>query len=562
MKKVVRVIVILLAAVIAVSFSAYAEEKDTFELAFANGKRGVDALANVIVPEGRGIGVIYSIAQTREGTLLTGMTEFSGEWAVFLDPNGQERWSLEGLYRQPAALPNGGFAMLRENADESLSVVAVNNAGRVITDYAVSRYTSGFVTAGERVFMLGNQWMRDDINGDGYAGPPFLHGLDNEAGLLWSCTYPHDFARLTFGKAVFAMDYLFVCANAQDDEGLNVLGRLYRLDMDGNSDLYVEFTSDLGDECEITDVCVNEDGLIAVIVAEYGYNEDYGFNIDRLCHVMALDIDGGVLWTYTFNDGESRFERIVQDGVMAKQILPVRGGFLCAGYKIASEDSGFLNIEWLCLLDKEGNMKAIGTTPDIKSDSIIWAGMASGANGQALLYGVNIEELAVQADWEEGDYQGIPFFAEVDFPEAYAVASRLALSGTYEQLVAQIDELLTLSKEEIIDKLGPDYVVEPVGPEGALDGYYYKDLGMAFAFYPDSTVPDIIECYEGFHLYGIGIGNRLSEVTEALGDSGVNETWLMGPEDKAYMLSYQFGNAMYSFIAFEEDGPVYILRIN
>jgi len=406
--------------------------------------------------------------------------------------------------------------------------------------------------------------MRDDNSGDGYAGPPFLHGLDNEAGLLWSYTYPHDFALLAFGKAVYAMDYLFVCANARDDEGLSILGRLYRLDMNGNSDLYVEFTSDLGDECEIIDVCVNEDGLIAVVIAEYGYNDEYGFSIDRLCHVMALDMDGDVLWTYTFNDGESRFERIVEDGVMAKQILPVRGGFLCTGYKIAAEDSGLLNIEWLCLLDKEGNITAVDATPDIKSEHIIWAGMASSADGKALLYGVNFEGSAVQAEWEGegGDYHGIPFFAELDFPESYAVASRVALSVTYEQLIAQIDELLTLSKEEIIDKLGPDYVVEPEGPEGALDGYYYKDLGMSFAFYPDSTMPDLIECYEGFHLYGVGIGNRLSEVTEALGDSGVYETWLIDPEDKAYMLSYQFGNALYSFIAFEEDGPVYILRIN
>lgn len=38
-----------------------------------------------------------------------------------------------------------------------------------------------------------------------------------------------------------------------------------------------------------------------------------------------------------------------------------------------------------------------------------------------------------------------------------------------------------MPREEIIQKLGPDYAVEPAGPEGALDGYFYEDLGMSFA---------------------------------------------------------------------------------
>lgn len=79
-------------------------------------------------------------------------------------------------------------------------------------------------------------------------------------------------------------------------------------------------------------------------------------------------------------------------------------------------------------------------------------------------------------------------------------------------LTEQIDELLTMPGEEIIQKPGPDYAVEPAGPEGALDGYSYEDLGMPFAFYPGSDTPDLVDCYPNFKICGMGIGSRFSEI--------------------------------------------------
>ena len=128
-------------------------------------------------------------------------------------------------------------------------------------------------------------------------------------------------------------------------------------------------------------------------------------------------------------------------------------------------------------------------------------------------------------------------------------------------LIEQIDAYLAMSREEIVEKLGPDYTVEPIGPEGALDGYCYEDLGMAFAFYFDSDTPDFIDCYPNFRIRGVGIGSLFSEVFEALGEAEIIETWLADPDDKAFMVQYELGNAVYDFVAFEADGPVYILRI-
>jgi len=526
-----------------------------------------DALADMVVAdmavlEGRGIGRLRDVAQTQEGMLLTGTTDLSGDWAVFLDHTGKELWSHPGLYRHPTALPNGGFSLVRVNADESLSLVALDKEGRAIFDYAISPHTRDVLAAGESVFMLGNQWILDEESKQEDEGLPYLSRLDSEAGLLWSCTYPHDYTFLQFEKAVYAMDSLFICANARDNGGETELGVLYRMDLDGNVLLRVEFNSDLGDGCGILDVCANEDGIIAVVLADYGYNDDYGYNVNRLSQVIGLNMDGDALWTHTFNDGEPLIDLIMDDGVMADHILPVPGGFLCAGYMISREDSGLSPIEWLLLLDKDGNVTAKDSTSDISSDFIRISGVASGADGKVLLYGANFEGLEIQENWEDGDYPGKPFFATLDFPEAYVLTPAVRSETAAEPLIEQIDELLTMSREEIIKKLGPDYSVEPVGPEGALDGYYYENLGMAFAFYADSDIPDFIECYPNFKIHGVGIGSLFSEIMEALGDTEIFETWLAHPDDKAFIVYYQLGDAMYSFVAFEEDGCVYILRIS
>ena len=129
-------------------------------------------------------------------------------------------------------------------------------------------------------------------------------------------------------------------------------------------------------------------------------------------------------------------------------------------------------------------------------------------------------------------------------------------------LIGQIDAFLSMSRDEIIEKLGPDFEVVSAGPEGAMDGYYYEDLSMAFAFYPDSDKPEIIDCYPDFRICGVGLGSLFSEVMEALGRTEIIETWLELPIYTVYMIEYHLRNSDYSFIALEEDEPADLLWIS
>ena len=128
--------------------------------------------------------------------------------------------------------------------------------------------------------------------------------------------------------------------------------------------------------------------------------------------------------------------------------------------------------------------------------------------------------------------------------------------------IKQIDAFLSMSRDEIIEKCGPDYEEVGTGPEGAMDGYYYEDLGMVFAFYPDSDTPELIHCYPSFQIGGVGLGSLFTEVTEALGRAEIEKTWLELPIYTVYKIEYKLGNSNYCFIALEEDGPVDILWIS
>lgn len=159
---------------------------------------------------------------------------------------------------------------------------------------------------------------------------------------------------------------------------------------------------------------------------------------------------------------------------------------------------------------------------------------------------------------------------EGSYAEQYAKDSNIpyvhmlstTAESTDELLIKQIDEFFTLSKAEIIEKLGSNYIVVPAGPEGACDGYFFEDLGMAFAFYPDSDILELIDCYPNFKIHGVGIGCFFPEIMEALGDAEIIETWLELPIYTVFMVRYHFGNVEYSFIALEEDKPVDILWIH
>ena len=123
-------------------------------------------------------------------------------------------------------------------------------------------------------------------------------------------------------------------------------------------------------------------------------------------------------------------------------------------------------------------------------------------------------------------------------------------------LIQQIGAYFAMPKDQLIATLGPGYEVAPAGPEGVCDGYFYEELGLTFAFYPDEDELEMIDCDEPFKLNGVGAGNLFAEITAALGDNEIQETWIELPEYTAFMLEYQWGEIVYVFIAFDADRPV------
>jgi len=147
-----------------------------------------------------------------------------------------------------------------------------------------------------------------------------------------------------------------------------------------------------------------------------------------------------------------------------------------------------------------------------------------------------------------------------------AQAGADAVSGATPQvpddaLIQQIDAFFAMTRDEIIAMLGPDFEVEPAGPEGVCDGYFYEDLGLTFAFYPDEDALELIVGDANFRIGGVGVGSLFSEIMEALGDTEIIETWMELPIYTVFVLEYHWGDSTYSFISFDVDEPVHLLWI-
>ena len=142
---------------------------------------------------------------------------------------------------------------------------------------------------------------------------------------------------------------------------------------------------------------------------------------------------------------------------------------------------------------------------------------------------------------------------------AFALTARAEEDN--EQLIRQIDSYFAMTRDELIETLGPDYEEVAAGPEGVCDGYYYEELGLIFAYYPDDDTLEMIDCDAEFRINGVGAGSLLSEVVEALGETEIVETWVETPDYPAYMVRYLLGDSDYRFISFEKDGAVDIFYI-
>jgi len=133
--------------------------------------------------------------------------------------------------------------------------------------------------------------------------------------------------------------------------------------------------------------------------------------------------------------------------------------------------------------------------------------------------------------------------------------------NTDELLIQVIEACFSMTREEIIEAFGPNFEEVAAGPEGVCDGYYYEEVGITFAFYPDTDELDSISCDESFRIYGVGVGSYLTEIIETLDDVEIIETWVETPYNKAFMVPFSYGNIHFNFIAFDKDTPVDLLWI-
>lgn len=157
-------------------------------------------------------------------------------------------------------------------------------------------------------------------------------------------------------------------------------------------------TPEIGDDCFIIDVCVNDDGIIAMACGEYAYDEEYGEPLSRMCDVFGRYMDGDVLWNYKRN------------GAMVDYIVPVQGGFLCVSQGLDLYNCPYIGDGWVLMLDENGNVKAKDSTPDIGGGRYEIYGMTKGGSGEAFLYGTLLDDPG---------FPGAPFVGRLVFPEAY-----------------------------------------------------------------------------------------------------------------------------------------------
>jgi len=351
-------------------------------------------------------GIALNVLQTPEGTLLTGVSDYGSDgWMALLDQGGNEVWSVLGeeykqLYQYPVALPGGKFAVLRYTFGDELSggpyksLRILRRDGTVILDVPVSVFDGGMALAGDTLFIVGNAEIGRGESAEPQAGPPVLSWLDMGGEEVRSQTIDHGYAALRPAQVMYAENSLLVGASANTADTETAIGVLMRIDLNGNVIWSAEFTPKNGSGRYLHDICVSEDGVIAIACAEYG-NDPYD---GRWCDVYGLSMDGKVLWNYKTGDARVDY------------ILSVKGGFLCVSQGLNYDNCPFLGNGWVLLLDSSGNIKAPDSVPDIGDRNVEVYGVAGGVNGEALLCGT------VLMDSGSPDN---PFYATLDFPAAY-----------------------------------------------------------------------------------------------------------------------------------------------
>lgn len=107
------------------------------------------------------------------------------------------------------------------------------------------------------------------------------------------------------------------------------------------------------------------------------------------------------------------------------------------------------------------------------------------------------------------------------------------------------------TQEEILRSLGDTYEIIGIGAEGTDDGYYYKDLGLTFAF--DHGV-SWIECDDDIIIHGVHAGMSFDEVMKTLGNTEIEESWMETPYNRTYDIYYDFDGFTLWFMSYSSDG--------
>ncbi|MCL2122357.1 MAG: hypothetical protein FWH28_08935, partial [Clostridiales bacterium] len=355
-------------------------------------------------------GAVLGVAQTQEGTLYTGVRDYAGEgWMTYSDRDGREIWTTEKGHGKdflhPTALPNGDFTICREPSfyeDDPRfyqDLVNIGREGSIKRVWELHAYIRDIVALKDSFIALGNlAESADDYGLDNEAGTPFFMQKSLDGDPLREITFAHDYRDLQFRKAARYDDSLIIGSNAETGGVDPRTVMLMRCDLDGVTVWEKHYAPRTGGWANLIDLCVDDEGTIAVLFAERKFDEETGEPLSRRCYAAGLNMDGEELWTYTFEYGE------------ADVILPVKGGFLCVSQGLDMENCPFIGYGWVLLLDREGNVKAPDSTPDISGGLGEIYGAAPGADGRVLLYGSALAQPGAP---------GTPFCATLDFPEAY-----------------------------------------------------------------------------------------------------------------------------------------------
>lgn len=126
-----------------------------------------------------------------------------------------------------------------------------------------------------------------------------------------------------------------------------------------------------------------------------------------------------------------------------------------------------------------------------------------------------------------------------------------------------INDIIGLSKVEVLDRLGKDYKITAAGAEHAEEGYSYEQYGITIIFNNSMLSEPInkVVCDEKVDIKGVKLGMTFSEIRQMLGEGESRELVQIEPDQPKYALFYKFDNFTAWFGAVEKDDPTTVLQI-